>query len=254
MRLRFPCMIVASLCCAASAVSAADVQVLTAGAMKEIVISIKPEFERRTGHSLIIANDTAGALARRIAAGESFDVAVITPAVIADLAAKGKIASGSSVVLARVGIGVMVKAGAPQPDISSVDSFKKTLSAARNVAIIDPQSGGSSGIYLVGLFDRLGITQQVMPKAKLKQGGHVADLIVAGEADIGLHQISEILPVSGVSLVGPLPAEIQNFTTYAGGVSASTPNAEAARIVLQLLAGPATDPILKAKGMERPPS
>lgn len=255
MRLGFPWVVVASFCCAVSSsvVSAAEIKVLTTGAMKEIVNSIKPEFESRTGQTLSITNDTAGALARRIAAGELFDVAIITPSVIADLVSKQKIAAGSSVVLARVGIGVMVKAGAPHPDIRTVDAFKKTLADARTVAIIDPKSGGSSGIYLVGLFDKLGISQQVMPKARLKQGGYVADLVVGGEADIGLHQISEILPVNGVSLVGPLPPEIQNFTTYAGGVSATTTNAEGAKMVLQLLAGSATDPTLKAKGMERPP-
>ena len=110
--------------------------------------------------------------------------------------------------MAKVGIGVAVKEGAPLPDIKTVEAFKRTLLAAKSVAYIDPKAGGSSGIYFDGLLARLGIADEVRPKAKLKQGGHVADLVASGEAELGVHQISEILPVKGVVLVGPLPAEV----------------------------------------------
>ena len=148
----------------------------------------------------------------------------------------------------------MVKEGAPAPDVSNVDAFKKALLAAKTVAYIDPASGGSSGIYLTGLFDKLGIAADIKPKAKLKKGGYVADLIASGEAELGLHQISEILPVKGVKLVGPLPAEIQNYTTYAAAVSADAKQPDAARAMIKLLTGPPADSVLKARGMERPPS
>ena len=115
-----------------------------------------------------------------------------------------------------------MKEGAPKPDVSTVEAFKRALLAAKSVAYIDPASGGSSGIYIDKLLERLGIADQIRPKAKLKKGGHVADLIVSGEAELGLHQISEIVPVKGAALVGPLPKEIQNTTTYAAGLSAST--------------------------------
>jgi molybdate transport system substrate-binding protein len=232
---------------------AAEVKVLSAGAMKEVVLVIVPQFERETGHKAVVANDTAGGLTRRILGGEAFDLAVITPGAIGDLIAKGKVA-GPRVVLARVGVGVVVKEGAPKPDIATVEAFKRALLAAKSVAYIDPAAGGSSGIYISGLLDKLGIAAEVKPKAKLKQGGHVADLIASGEAELGLHQISEILPVKGVTLVGPLPAEIQNYTTYAAGVSAAAKEAEAARALIKLLSGPAAEPVLKARGMERPPS
>ncbi len=156
--------------------------------------------------------------------------------------------------VARVGVGVVVKEGAPSPDISNVDAFKRALIAAKSVAYIDPASGGSSGIYLTGLFDKLGIAADIKPKAKLKQGGYVADLIANGEAELGLHQISEILPVKGVKLVGPLPAEIQNYTTYGAAVGTDAKQPDAARALIKLLTGPAAEGVLKARGMERPPS
>jgi len=233
---------------------AAEVKVLSAGAMKEVVLAVVPEFEKQTGHKVTFANDTVGALRRRIEGGEAFDVAVLTPAAIDELATKGKIAAGSRVNLAQVGIGVMVKAGAPAPDISTVEAFKRALLDAKSVAYIDPASGGSSGIYFAGLLDRLGLAEQVKAKAKLKQGGYVADLVVSGEAELGVHQISEIVPVKDVTLVGPLPKEVQNITVYAAGTSAASPDGEAAKALIRTLVGPAGEAVLKAKGMERPPS
>jgi molybdate transport system substrate-binding protein len=191
-----------------------------------------------------------GALTKRIEGGEAFDVVVVSPAAIDDLTKKGKVADGSKAGLARVGIGVMVKAGAPAPDISTVEAFKRALLAAKSVAYIDPASGGSSGIYLANLFEKLGIANDIKPKAKLKQGGYVADLIKSGEAELGIHQISEILPVKGITLVGPLPAEIQNYTVYAAGLGANAKESEAAKALIKTLSGPASADVLKSKGME----
>jgi molybdate transport system substrate-binding protein len=245
---------VASGILCATAVQAADVKILTAGAMKAVVLELVPAFEKETGHKAIVDNDTAGGLARRIQGGEAFDLAVITPGVLTELATKGKVVGDTRVSVARVGVGIVVKEGAPLPDVSSVDAFKKTLLAAKTVAYIDPASGGSSGIYLTGLFDKLGIAADIKPKAKLKQGGYVAELIANGEAEIGLHQISEILPVKGVKLVGPLPAEIQNYTTYAAAVGTEAKQADGAKALIKLLTGAQADSVLKARGMERPPS
>jgi molybdate transport system substrate-binding protein len=234
--------------------AAADVKVLTAGAFKQVVVAVVPEFERATGHKVVVDNDTVGGLTKRIEGGDTFDVAVLTPAAIDELTKKGKIADGSKAVLARVGVGVMVKAGAPVPDISSVEAFKRALIAAKSVAYIDPASGGSSGIYVANLLEKLGIADQIKPKAKLKQGGYVADLIKAGEAELGIHQISEIVPVKEVTLVGPLPAEIQNYTTYAAGIGAGAKESEAAKALIKVLSGPAAAAVLKEKGMDRPAS
>jgi molybdate transport system substrate-binding protein len=233
----------------AGSATAADIKVLTAGAYKQVVLALQPTFEKQTGHKLIIENDTNGALVKRIDGGDAFDVAVISPASVDDLTKKGKIAAGSRVNLARVGIGVMVKEGAPKPDISSVDAFKKSLLAAKSVAYIDPASGGSSGIYLSGLFEKLGIANDIKSKAKLIHGGLVAEHIAKGEAEVGIHQISEIVPAKGVTLVGPLPAAIQNYTTYAAGLSAASKVSEPAQALIKVLSGPQAEQVLKSKGM-----
>ena len=238
----------------ATAAQAAEVKILTAGAMKAVVLELVPQFEKETGHKAVVDNDTAGGLAKRIEGGEAFDVAVITPSVLNDLASKKKVVADSRANVARVGVGIVVKEGAPSPDISSIDAFKRALLTAKSVAYIDPASGGSSGIYLAGLFDKLGIADEIKPKARLKKGGYVAELIANGEAELGLHQISEILPVRGVKLVGPLPAEIQNYTTYTAAVGADAKQPDAARALIKLLTGPAAESVLKARGMERPPS
>lgn len=248
----------ALLCCtillggASNTVAAADIKVLTAGAMKAVVIALQPGFEGKTGHKLIIDNGTAGDLARRIGAGETFDVAIITPAVVADLTKQAKVVAGSDANIAAVGIGVAVKDGAAKPPIGTVEEFKQALLAARAVAYIDPKAGGSSGIYFDKLLERLGIAEAVRAKAKLKSGGYVADLVASGEADLAIHQISEILPVKGVTLVGPLPAEIQNLTIYAAGVGAAARDADASRALIAYLMGAEADAILMAKGMRRP--
>lgn len=230
--------------------NAAEIKILTAGAFKQVVLALVPDFEKQTGHKVTVDNGTAGELSKRIEGGEAFDVAVITPGVVDDLTKKGKIAEGSRVALASVGVGVMVKTGAPVPDVSTVDAFKRALVNAKTVAYIDPASGGSSGVYLDKLFEKLGVADVVRPKAKLKRGGYVADLIVSGEAELGIHQISEIVPVKEVTLVGPLPKEIQNSTTYAAGLSASTKEGDAAKALIKALSGPAAAAVLKSKGMD----
>ena len=231
-------------------VAAAEIKVLTAGAFKQVLLAVLPEFEKQTGHKVTVENDTVGALRNWIEGGEAFDVAVLTPAAVNDLTGKGKLVDGSRVNLARVGVGVMVKAGAPVPDIGSVEAFKRALIAAKSVAYIDPASGGSSGIYVAGLLEKLGIADQIKPKAKLKKGGYVADLIVAGDAELGIHQISEIVPVKEVTLVGPLPAEIQNYTIYAAGLGAAAKDSAAAKALIKALTGPAAADVLKSRGME----
>jgi molybdate transport system substrate-binding protein len=230
------------------AVRADDLKVLTTGAMKPVLLEVIPGFQQDSKQTVSLDNDTAGALVKRIQGGAAFDVVVLTPAGIDELAKAGKVSPG--VDLARVGIGVMVKAGAPRPDISTVEALKRTLLAAKSVAYIDPASGGSSGIYLARLWERLGIADALKPKTKLKQGGSVADLIVNGEAEIGFQQASEIIASPGVSLIGQLPNEIQNYTVYSGAISTSAQSPAAAFIAW--LRRPAMAPILEAKGLLPP--
>ena len=251
MSIRLLFLLAAALVLSSLSATAAEIKILTAGAMKQVVLALQPEFEKQ-GHTFVVDNGTAGELLKRIEGGETFDVLILPPGALDQVSAKGKAVPTSKVNLARVAIGVMVRAGAPLPDISNVEAFRRTLMNAKSVAYIDPASGGSSGIYLDKLFEKMGIADAIRPKAKLKRGGYVADLLVSGEADLGIHQISEIVPVKEVVLVGPLPAEIQNYTTYAGAVSASARDAAAAKTFLELLAGPAGAAVLRDKGMERP--
>ncbi|MGC1696544.1 MAG: substrate-binding domain-containing protein, partial [Pseudolabrys sp.] len=198
-------VIAGTLGLAGSAANAAEVKVLTAGAFKQVVLALVPDYERQTGNHVTVDNGTTGQLKGRIDGGEAFDIVVITPAVVDQMTASGKVAAGSKINLASVDIGVVVKEGAQKPDISTVEKFKEALLKAKSVAYIDPASGGSSGIYVDKLVEKLGIADQIRPKAKLKKGGYVAELIASGEAELGVHQISEIVPVKGVTLVGPLP-------------------------------------------------
>jgi molybdate transport system substrate-binding protein len=237
---------------ASGAAEAAEIKVLSAGAMRGVIDALLPDFEKQTGHKVAVENATAGVLAKRIEDGEAFDLAVVTAVVVDGLAGKGKIAGDSRKALAKVGMGVAVKAGAPLPDIKTVDAFKRTLLEAKSVAYINPKAGGTTGAFFEQLIEKLGIADEVRAKAKLKDGGYVADLVASGEAEVGVHVISEIVPVKGAVLVGPLPAEIQTTTTYVGGISAASANADAAKALIEFIAGPASGPVLKAKGMDKP--
>jgi molybdate transport system substrate-binding protein len=228
----------------------AEIKMLHAGAITQVVRAVVPEFEKSTGHKVTLHRDTAGALTKLIEGGESFDVGLLTPDAIDKLTGKGKFVPGSRTDIARVGVGVVVRDGAPKPDIGTVEAFKNALLTAKSVAYIDPHAGGSSGIYVAGLLEKLGIANEVNAKAKLIHGGAVATHIANGEAELGVHQISEILPVKGIVLVGPLPKEIQNYTTYAAGIGAGASEPEAARALIAAFANPANAAVIRAKGLE----
>lgn len=234
-----------------SPASAADLKLLTAGAFKPVALELVPEFEKKTGHKVTIENDTAGGLAKRLAAGEYFDVIVMPPTGMAQFLGN-KVVQSSGKPLVRSGIGVAVKQGTPLPDISTVDAWKQSLLAARAVAYIDPDSGGSSGIYLSKLFEKMGIAGQLKPKSVLVRGGLVAERVVSGDATIGMQQTSEILVVPGAVLVGPLPLDVQHYTMYSGGIATASREPAAAADLLRALADPGNLPILKKKGMEGP--
>jgi len=232
-----------------SGAAAETLKVLTTGAFKQVVVAVAADYEKRTGHTIDIQNDTAGAVTKRVTEGESFDVLVLTPAGLKTLASSGHVDASSTLPLRKVAIGVAVKQGAPLPALKTVEDFQAAVRHARTVALINPASGGSSGIYLEGLFQRMGMADEVKAKAVLVNGGLVAEKIVTGEADLAIHQISEILPVAGVTLVGPLPEAIQNYTAYAGAVRANTPKKELANAFLQLFVSAQGKAIIREKGM-----
>lgn len=233
---------------------AAEFPVLCTGATRAVVEALAKQFEAATGHKAVLTSDTAGGATRRVLAGETYDVVMIVPAAIDDLIARGKLAAGTRADIASVGIGVGVRDADPKPDISNVEGFVAALRAARAIAYVDPASGGTSGIYFRNWLERMGLAGEMAPKTKVQAGGYVAEIVARGEADIVVHQISEILPVKGVTMIGPLPAAIQLITTYSAGLSVAPSQPEAARAFLAYLRSPAAASVLKNAGMETPGS
>jgi len=244
-------LIVLFVVAALAPASAADLKLLTAGAFKPVALEIVPEFEKKTDHKVTIDNDTAGGLAKRVAAGEYFDVVVMPPLVMGPYLGS-RLVESSAKALARSGIGVAVKQGAPLPDISTVDAWKQSLLAAASIAYVDPASGGSSGIYLADLFQKMGIAQQLKAKTVLVKGGLVAEKVSSGEAAIGMQQTSELVAVPGVVVVGPIPLQVQHYTIYSGAVSVASRNRAAADALLLALADAQNLPLLKKKGLDGP--
>lgn len=229
--------------------AADNLKVLAAGAIAPVVRAVAVDFERRSGIHVSVDNATGGATDQRIRAGSAFDVAVVPDGVMNGLAKDGYVDAASGRQLAQVGIGVAVKQGAALPKIATVAQFRQTLLDAPSVAVIDPKAGGSSGIYLEGLFAKLGIAEQMRAKQVLVPGGLVAQKLIDGSAALALHQESEILQVKGAHLVGPLPAAIQNYTVYAGASAAHTDSPAAARAFLSLFAGAAARRNMQEHGL-----
>jgi molybdate transport system substrate-binding protein len=230
------------------AARADSLKILTAGAFKQVLMAVLPAFEA-AGHQVTVEQDTVGNFVKRVTGGEAFDLLIASPAALASTRPSGRL-GGVDTDLARVGVGVAVKEGAPKPDIGTVEAFKQALLAARHVTYINPAAGGSSGIYLDGLIDKMGIGAEIRAKAVLVNGGYSAERLVSGEADIAVQQISELLPVKGVVLVGPLPREIQNYTIYSAALSADPAHHAAAQALIALLQGSPGREAAAAKGME----
>jgi molybdate transport system substrate-binding protein len=230
--------------------AAAEIRVLSAGAMKAMVTELSGGFTKETGHLVVITSDTGGGLRRRLEGGEVADV-VVAPDVAMDALVKSSHAiSATRTDLAKTAIGVAVREGAPKPDISTVDAFKRALLEAKSIVYLDPAIGATSGIHFVSVLDKLGIAEATKPKTVLWKGGYAAEALVNGQAELCVHQISEIIPVKGVTLVGPLPAEINRVTTYAGALVTSGPSPDAARAFLTYLGRPEFRPKFAAAGLD----
>ena len=227
---------------------AAEIRVLSTGAYRPVLDVIVPPFEARSGNKVTIVTDTAGGVAARIGRGEPFDIAILTPATAADLERSAKIILVTPI--ASVGFGVGVAAGAPKLDISTPAALKSTLLASPSIAMVDPASGGTSGIYLAKMFEQMGIAEQIKSKLILTPGGLPAEQVANGHAMMALGQASEILAVKGVVLAGPLPGDLQQRTVYVASMNPKA--AEAPLILLAVLAAPETQAVLKDKGMGPP--
>lgn len=245
-----PLFVAASLSALIALPAAADdLKILAAGAIAPVVRTVAADLEQRSGIHVTVENATAGVMDKRVRSGAAFDVVVVPDGVLNGLGKDGYLNLASSRPIARVGIAVAVKQGAPSPAIATVAQFRKALLDAPSVALIDPKAGGSSGIYLEKLFEKLDIAAQMHAKEVLVPGGLVAEKLVDGSAALALHQQSEILQVKGAHLVGPLPAAIQNYTVYAGAVGAHSASAVAARAFLTMFAEPAARKAIEEHGL-----
>jgi molybdate transport system substrate-binding protein len=233
----------------ASSVQAAEIKVLSAGAMRGMVAELAETFRQETGHTVVISSGTAGEIRQKMMAGDPADVVFVTDTVLAQLAATNTVVADSRADIARTGIGVAVREGTPLPDISTPEAFKQTLLAAKSLVYQDPARGATSGIYFAGVLQRLGIADAVKDKTVLWQGGYAAAALVKGQADLCVHQISEILPVKGVTFVGPLPRELQKVTTYSAALSSRAATPEVGRAFIAFVSRPAFKAKLAAAGL-----
>ena len=223
-----------------------EITVLSSLATKEAYLELVPQFERRTGRKVTTTWAGTVDIMKRMAAGQTYDLVIVSSTAVDDLIKQGKV-KGPRVDLAKTGIGVAVRAGAPKPDIGSGLAIKKALLAAKTVGY----STGPSGVYLMGLFERLGIAAEV--KAKTRQvpsGGTVGTILASGEAELGFQQVSELVHVSGVDFVGPLPPDIQHVTVFSAGIPTNAKAPEAARALLDFLIAPAARIVIQKHGLE----
>lgn len=233
-------------------VRAAEIKVLAGSALDPVMSDLVLKFQQSSGHKVILDSDGAiGAMTSRIRKGEAADVVIVSGPQIDLLEKEGKVIAGSRTDLAKVGVGVFIRKGAPKPDISSVEAFKRTLLAAKSIGYNDPAAGAPVSIYLIGAFERLGIASEMKPKTVVfKQRSERFAPVARGDVEIGFNQISEILIAPGVDLVGPLPAAIQNYTLFSTGIVASSKQVDAAKSFISFIASPDAAAAMKAKGFE----
>jgi molybdate transport system substrate-binding protein len=237
----------ASLFIFAAAANAAEIKVLSTQATEEAYRELVPQFEQASGHKVTTVFTGTLDANKRLAAGESYDLLIMSAPSIDEHIKGGKVVSGSRVDLAKSGVGVAVKPGAPKPDISTTEALKKALLAAKSIGY----STGPSGVYMIGLFQRLGIADEVKPKLKQTPTGvFVGSIIASGEAEIGFQQVSELSHFAGIDYIGPLPADIQQFTTFASGIMAGAKEADAAKALVKFITSPTAAAAYKKRGME----
>ena len=236
----------------AATVRAADIKVVTAGAFKAAYLELVPEYERATHDKLVTEfgpsmGTTHDAIPIRLERGEAIDVVIMAASALSDLIEQGKVRADSRVDLVRSNIGMAVKAGAPRPDISTVDALKRTLLAAKSIAYSD----SASGVYLsTELFPKLGISDQIKGKSRKIEADPVGGVVAKGEVEIGFQQISELRPIEGIDIVGELPPGAQRVTVFAAGIPATSKQPEAAKALIQWLASPAAYPAIAKSGLE----
>jgi molybdate transport system substrate-binding protein len=233
---------------ATASVDAADIKVLASNGVRGALEELAPAFERETGNKLVISFGLAAALKRQIEAGEAFDVAILTSAGIDDLARQDWIDGDSRAAIARSGVGIGVRKGAPRPDIGNAVALKRTLLAAKSITWAKE---GQSGIYFASVLERIGIADQMKPKVVLAPSGAVVgNLVASGQVELGVILVNELMAAPGVEVLGPLPPELQNYTVFHAGVGVGSKDSSAAKALIKFLTTPSAGAVFKAKGQE----
>ena len=240
------CVAVTFVAVAASSASSAELKIFGSRVTKMIVEDVGPQFERATGHRLVVVTDVAAVMKRRIEAGEPFDLAVLVNFQTDDLITKGKLVADTRSDLMKAGIGVAIRRGAKIPDISTVETFKQTLLDAKSITYLKE---GASTIYLDRLFARMGVADALRAKTIKPETESVSEAVAAGAVELGIIVIPNILSVPGAQLVGPIPEDIQSYIVFTAAVAANSPNQQAARDLISFLRSPAAISAIKAKGM-----
>ena len=225
---------------------AAEIKVMAPRGIWTVLEEAGPAFERATGHKINVSVDLAAVVTRRVNAGEAFDIAVATPQQIDALVKDGKLIADTRADLTKAGIGVEVKKGAPKPDISTVDAFKRAMLNAKTIGYLKI---GTSGAMAAAALAKLGLTEAVKDKLILPEDDVVSEMVAEGKIEIGMVNISQIITTAGVDLVGPLPADIQSYIIFTGGVSTKSANPDAARELIKFFKSGAV-PTIKKQGME----
>ena len=221
--------------------------IFASNSTRAVLDELASELERASARRVTISYDPAQIMLKRVAAGESADLVILNQAATDALAAQGKVTPDSRRTLARCGVGVGVRAGAPKPDIGTVDAFKRAMLDAKSIA---HTTQGASGIHFGGLIERLGIADAVRAKAVNNPGGLIGELVMQGRAEIAIQQIPELMAVPGIEVVGPLPQELQSISVITAGVFANSKEREAAQAALEFLTTPPAARVFRAKGLE----
>jgi molybdate transport system substrate-binding protein len=232
---------------------AAEIKVLTSRVTYHVLTELAGGFQHISEHKLALILASPAEVRRRIVNGEIVDVAMSREDIIDDLVQQNKIARDNQLTLARVGVGVAVRAGSAKPDIASVEAFKRTLLAASSIVYTDPATGGASGIQFEKVLDRLGIAKEIKAKSILNAQGATtpsAEIVARGEAELGIQLISEIVGIPGAELLGPLPPELQAMTAISAGIVTTASEPAAAKVLFKFLTSPAAASVIKASGME----
>ena len=240
-------ILVAFFLCGTNAIQAADLVVMSAGAAKEAVLPLAEQFAKQSGHKVSVSYGTMGLIQEKLSKGEKADVLIVAAEVADAMQKAGTIVADSRRPLARTGVGVAVHESAASPDISTPEAFKALLLSAKSIVMINP-ARGTSGKHLVEVYARLGVTDAIKGKMQYGEGGTIVIPVGEGMVELGLHQISEILPVKGVKLVGPLPEALQKWTLYTAAITPGSASAAAARELIAFLSSAAARSVYLSKG------